>query len=289
MEKCFSPKQVARAIGASEASLKRWVDKGVLSAVRTAGGHRRIPLSSVISFLRETRRGIVEPALLGLPPTTGSGDTALDRAVQRLRDALRTGNEEQFRGVVLNLLLAGKSVRAICDEIIAPAFEAIGDEWEHGDLEVYQERRGCEITMRTLYELRSVLPKPHEHAPYAIGGTLEHDPYTLATTMIEVTLIEAGWRAESHGSGHPVETLCAAIRDKSPRLVWVSNSVISDESVFAEQVRALIAAAQSQDARVVFGGRAITDELAGGLDGAHHCSNLAAIVRFAADLQPATP
>lgn len=287
MEKHFSPKQVARAIGVSEASLKRWVDKGVLSAVRTAGGHRRIPLSSVVSFLRETERGIVEPGLLGLPATTGSGDTAVDRAVMRLRDALHTGNEEQFRGVVLNLFLAGKSICKICDEIIAPAFTALGDEWQHGDLEVYQERRGCEITMRTLYELRSVLPKPSDDAPYAIGGTLEHDPYTLATTMIEVALIEAGWRAESHGSGHPVETLCAAVRDKSPRLVWVSSSAISGDESFSTQMNALIAAAGVAGAEVVYGGRAITDELASDLSGAHHCENLAAIVAFARGLTPA--
>ena len=73
----LTPKQVARAIGVSEASLKRWCDKGLIEMVRTVGGHRRLPLSSVLQFLRSSGHQLVRPEILGLPPTTGTGLTVM--------------------------------------------------------------------------------------------------------------------------------------------------------------------------------------------------------------------
>lgn len=66
----LSPKQVARAIGVSEASLKRWCDKGKLTLTKTAGGHRRLHVSSVLRFLKDSGRELVRPEILGLPPST---------------------------------------------------------------------------------------------------------------------------------------------------------------------------------------------------------------------------
>ena len=37
----FSPKQIGNALGVSEASIKRWVDKGKIDCVKTTGGHRK--------------------------------------------------------------------------------------------------------------------------------------------------------------------------------------------------------------------------------------------------------
>jgi excisionase family DNA binding protein len=65
MKELITPKQVARAIGVSESSLKRWCDRGLIPTVRTAGGHRRLPISGVLSYLRETGHEMVRPELLG--------------------------------------------------------------------------------------------------------------------------------------------------------------------------------------------------------------------------------
>jgi methanogenic corrinoid protein MtbC1 len=286
MKELVTPKQVARAIGVSEASLKRWCDKGLLPTVRTAGGHRRLPINGVVQFLREGGHPLVRPEVLGLPPTIGLGERASARAAAQFQTALEDGYEEQCRHMMLNLYLAGHSACDICDRILANALLTIGSRWQHGDLEVYQERRACEICMRLLFDLRHLLPLLPADTPYAIGGTLESDPYTLPTTMAEVSLREAGWLAESHGPGNPAATLCAAIRQKRPRLFWLSVSTFESARLFLSEFHDIHETATAVGAAIVVGGRALTDEIRREMSYSAYCDNLRHLVSFARTLQP---
>ena len=92
-------------------------------------------------------------------------------------------------------------------------------------IEVYQERRSCEICMRVQHELRTHLPANEGAAPVAIGGTLSGDHYALPTGLIELVLKENHWNATSLGTNLPVETLLAAIEHHQPQLVWVSWTI----------------------------------------------------------------
>ena len=226
MKHLITPKQVAQAIGVSESSLKRWCDRGILTTVRTAGGHRRLALDDVIQFLRESGHNLVRPELLGLPSTVGQGATVVARARDQIRDALLAGDEDQCRRIVFDLYLAGQTACDICDRVLAAAFHDIGDGWECGEVVVYRERRGCEIALKALHDLRLAVRVPPLDAPVAIGGALEHDPYRLPTTMVEIALREAGWRATSLGTLLPAATMGEAIRENRPQLLWVSVSSI---------------------------------------------------------------
>jgi methanogenic corrinoid protein MtbC1 len=290
MRDLLSPKQVARAIGVSEASLKRWCDKGVLPVRRTAGGHRRLPISGVIQFLRRTGHPLVRPEILGLPSASGAGEVTFERSRGRLGQALEGGDEEQCRRIVFDLYLAGCNVCGICDQVVAPAFHDLGARWQHGDIEVYQERRGCEICMRILAELRLMLRPVAEAAPYAAGGTLGADPYTLPSMMVELCLRETGWRAESYGVGIPAGTLCAAIREREPRLFWLSVSTMDSPAEFHKEYRALYETAATCGTALVVGGRALTEEIRREMTYSAYCDNLRHLVAFADSLRasPAT-
>lgn len=285
----FSPKQVAQAIGVSEASLKRWCDKSLFPTERTAGGHRRIPVHGVVEFLRKTGHPLSRPELLGLPSTTGRGDSTIARSTARLQDALETGDEDSVRGTLVSLFLAGHSVADICDRVIACAFVNIGARWHHGDVEVYQERRACGLCMAGLYELRSMLPPVPLAPPTAIGGTLEDDPYTLPTAMAEVALREAGWRATSLGAGHPARTLCAAIEQQRPRLMWISVSSFASESRLRSDLESIHGAAEQHRVALVVGGRALTPDVRRDLRFSAYCDDMNRLVSFARTLLPAPP
>jgi excisionase family DNA binding protein len=286
MKKLLSTKQVARAVGVSESSVKRWCDKGDIPTQYTAGGHRRVLLADFAAFVRHGRHQVVNPEALGLPPTSGQSVRVIERAREQMTAALVAGDEQLCRQIAIDLYLAGHGLGLICDDVFAVAFRSIGEAWSCGETEVYQERRGCEITLRVLYELRSLLPTPAEDAPLAIGGAASGDPYGLGTTMCELVLRDAKWNATSLGSNLPFDTLGAAILEHRPRLFWISCSHIADEAAFLAGYGAL---QEKHGASVAFvvGGSALTAEIRQEMKFAAYCDNMQHLEGFARTLQGA--
>tara|TARA_R110002095_G_scaffold18567_2_gene21393 strand:- start:5982 stop:6863 length:882 start_codon:yes stop_codon:yes gene_type:complete len=287
MNESLTPKQVARALQVSESSVKRWCDKEIIPTRYTAGGHRRIALSALIDFLRSSKHELVRPEVLGLPATTGQTMRVIDRAASQFTEALLQGDDEQCRQIVLDLYLAEHSISTICDLIFAKAFTTIGDRWKCGDAEVYQERRGCELAMRVLHELRTLIPAPPRDAPLAIGGAAEGDQYSLATTMVELVLRDIKWNAVSMGSNLPFETLAAAIRQHQPKMFWLSVSHIKDEAQFIQSYSKLFDEFGAEVAFAV-GGRALHEQIRQQIQYAAFCDNIRHLESFAQTLLSAT-
>lgn len=279
----LTPKQVARAIQVSESSVKRWCDKGVIPTQYTAGGHRRIPISGLADFLRTAKHQLVRPEVLGLPATCGQSPRALDRAHMQLTEALLAGDEDQARQIVLDLYLAEHSLSAICDLVIARAFEQIGQRWQCGEAEIFAERRGCQLALRMLHELRAMIPPPPMDAPLAIGAAAQGDQYHLATTMVELVLRDTKWQATSLGNNLPFSTLAAAVRQQRPRLLWLSASHMIQRDQFLREYMELYDQF-SLDVAFVVGGRALTEDLRQQMKYAAYCDNLQHLEAFAQTL-----
>ncbi len=287
VKELLTPKQVANAIGASESSLKRWCDQGKLRTVRTAGGHRRIPISAVLEFLKVSGQQLLQPELLGLPPSLGRTERGLDSASDSLREGLIGNNELVCRRIVFDLYLAGHSIAEICDRVIQPSFVEIGNLWDCGIIEVYQERGACEITQRVISELRTTWSYTEPDAPMAMGGTLSGDEYRLPTAMVELTLRSAGWCATSLGTSLPVESLCIAIERNRPLLFWLSVSHIEDPNQFIASYPPLFEMASKVGTAVVLGGRALSESIRNNLQFSTYCDNFRQLERFAQTLRDA--
>ncbi|MBM4003040.1 MAG: helix-turn-helix domain-containing protein [Planctomycetes bacterium] len=284
MAELLTPKQVARALEVSESSVKRWCDKGVIPTQYTAGGHRRIALSAMMRFVREGGHTLVHPEALGLPVTSGQSVRVVDRARTHLIEALLAGDEARCRQIAIDLFLAEHSISVICDEVFAAAFQTIGKRWACGEAEVYQERRGCEITLRVLHEMRLLLPNPPVEAPLAIGAAASGDIYSLGTTMAELVLRDGGWNAVSLGNNLPFETLAAAIRTQRPRLFWMSCSHIADEAAFLEGYTRLHEQFGG-DVAFAVGGYALTEPIRRKMTFSAFCDNMRHFEGFAQTLR----
>jgi methanogenic corrinoid protein MtbC1 len=278
-----SPKQVARAIGVSESSLKRWSDQGLIKTVRTAGGHRKMDVAEVLRYVREHDHALVSPELLGLPPASEHASTGLTHGRARLVDALLAGDELVARQIVFDLYLAKHSRSVIFDEVMAAAFHEIGDRWECREADVYQERRACEIALRVLFDLRRVQQVP-EKTWLATGGTIEGDLYSLTSAMAELVLRDCGFYATSLGTSIPFASLVKAVQETQPKLFWLSVSHIREGLNFITEFAALSQACAAMGTALVVGGRALTVDLRQRMTYAAYCDTMQHLEAFATTL-----
>lgn len=284
MNDLLTPKQAGRAIQVSESSIKRWCDSGLIKAQYTAGRHRRIATGAMIEFLRSSQYDLIHPEAIGMPAGTRRLRELGEPTSRQLAEALIRGDEDLCRQIVLGLYLAEKSISAICDEVLAQSLFTIGKQWECGVARVYEERRGCEIALRLLHELRLLLPKPPADAPVAIGGTVEGDQFGLATAIVELVLRDAKWNATSLGNNLPFDTLATAINESRPKVFWLSCSHIVDEGSFLKGHGELYDEF-GLDVAFAVGGRALTGELRQRMKYAAFCDNMRHLEAFAQTIQ----
>ena len=254
----ISPKQVAKAIGVSESTVKRWCDRGLIPMTKTVGGHRRLRTADVVAFITDQGYTLNSPQILGLPAGLGRRQSTIARSVPRFRQALVDNDLLIASRVLMDLVLAGHSITSLCDDIIAEAFHEIGDLWDCGDVHVYQERRSCEICMSLFRDIEGTLRPASPDAPLAVGATMAGDVYTLPVTMAGLVLKSLDWRTNLLGTNLPIDTLLQAIDDLRPRVLWLSVSHIASPATFASDINALSAKIGSIGGSLVVGGRAVT-------------------------------
>ncbi len=287
MDENFTPKQIAMALRVSESSVKRWCDRGVIRTDRTLGGHRRIPLEFLLQFLEATNRRIVDPSAIGLEPQPEvlSAAESDDSSIQALFEkSLLDGNEEQCRKAIGAWYTMHGSIASVADKLVAPAFRSIGELWQCGKVEIYQERRGCELCNRLMQELRRLLPEPAAFSPLAMGGTCSGDDYQLPTQLIEMVFRESGWRTISLGCGIPLSSMLSAARKHMPRIFWLSVSHIPDQESFLQEYHRF-ASNLPKGISLVVGGRALTDDIRPQMTYAAYCDTLQQLATLATSLR----
>jgi MerR family transcriptional regulator, light-induced transcriptional regulator len=279
----LSPRALAEAIGVSESSLKRWADEGRLAVERTAGGHRRIPLSSAVEFLRRSGLSPVRPELLGLPaagPVTMRDARDRTRAADRLVDALLEDRSSEARSLIVSSYVDGAGLAWLCDVVIREALARIGELWEHGPEGIFLEHRATDTCLRALAELRPLLPPAPPLAPVAVGGGFDGDGYQVPSAMAALVLAEVGYRDRNLGALTPVDATLAAVARYRPRLVWQSFSVAPERPREAARSLDRLARAVAPGALVV-GGRAVAEVALPELENVHRLESMAELSAFA--------
>jgi excisionase family DNA binding protein len=272
----------------SESTLKRWVDTGHIRAEKTAGGHRRIAVADLVAFLRGRGRSV--PSLQALGLFTGSRrprSPAAGLSPESLADLLLAGDVALARRLLFDAYGAGQPLDALGDAIIGPAMARVGTLWAGNEIDVYQEHLATQRLWLLLLELRGLVPTAGERAPLAAGGAPEGDPYVLPCLVVELTLLELGWRVLSLGPETPMASLAAAVRQHRPRLVWISITSQHPAPAFLEGYARLVDATRAERAAIIVGGQGLTSELQHRLVAAAFGTRLAHLREFARALRPA--
>jgi MerR family transcriptional regulator, light-induced transcriptional regulator len=280
----LSTVQVARMVGVSPTTIKRWVDDGVLPAHRTAGGHRKLLLADVQRVTRD--RGLPQ-AEIGLTAIEGSTECEPGRIRESLIEAMSKVDCNLIRAILRDAQRNGLSIATIADDIVSPCMQWVGSNWQHGRMEVSEEHLITQTLLGVFYEFRAVaIPTLATENPIAIGGAPEHDHYILPSLLAQLTLLESGWQAVNVGPHTPMSAFLHLLQTWKPKLIWLSVSHIENKERFELEYRYLYQAAQSCGIPISLGGRALTEELRSRLPYTTYGDRLEQLAAFANTLKP---
>ncbi|HEY0173439.1 MAG TPA: B12-binding domain-containing protein [Pyrinomonadaceae bacterium] len=279
--KNLTSRQAARLLGASEASVKRWADGGLLPSMRTVGGHRRFRPEDVAAFRRgRGERGTVRVLSRGETPGTADGGeaepdgVAPDEDLSRLMfETLLAGHVESASRTLVGLRRRGHSVARIADAVLCPALRRVGDLWHAGELSIAEEHLATRTALTAVQTLRDALSLNVGERP-AICCAVEDDFHELPVHLAALTLEGLGWGVVNLGTSTPFYALAEAVERFAPRLVCVASTVFNHPDRAAREYGEFKSAAGRAGASVVLGGAGF------GVGGARH--------RFPADLHAAT-
>lgn len=281
----FSSSEVSQALGVSASTVKRWVDEGVLPARKTAGGHRKILRADVLRLVREGNFPRLNLARLDLPNGPALADT--DVLAERLLGGLRVGDIAPARGIIHHAYAAGMAMETLADAVIAPAMAQLGHDWEEGRIDVMHEHRATLLCAGVLQELRPAL-EAHaaEDRPVAVGGNPEGDPSLLASLLIQMVLLDAGWDAVNLGPHTPLKSFGVALGELRPRLLWLSASYLKNVPDFLAGYAELCAVAERTGVAIAVGGQALRADLRACMRYTFHGRCLTDLAAFAQQLHP---
>ena len=260
IDRLLSPKDLARAIGMSESSLKRWADKGLLEVTRTAGGHRRITVRDAIKFIRNRRLRVLRPDAIGLPSQSVESVQSLDEVGQLLLDHVTEGRMDDAWHLLMGQYLSGASIAELGDGPIRSALTELGDRWDHDPDGIFIEHRATDLCMRVIQQMRH-LASPNRPSFRATGGGISDDPYLLPSMLVASVISENGGDATNLGPNTPVDVLridsVKRPEGERPDLVWISISVLDEPVSTGREISKFAHECHEQGILLAVGGRDI--------------------------------
>ncbi|HKM54107.1 MAG TPA: excisionase family DNA-binding protein [Isosphaeraceae bacterium] len=252
---------VARALGLSVSTVKRWVDLGKICAVRTAGKHRLIPRSEAIRMAQELGR---DPTPLRKVAGIAAGDSLpIDESVcNQLCHLLNGGQADPAKRLIQAIYSSGCGGANLADHVVRPVMASIGHAWMEGTLDVFQEHQASHIMASAILEIIDrVCGEQPEGGPLALGATVEGDPYVLSSLLAELVLREMRFCVRNLGVNLPLRSLASATVLYRPTLVFLSINFLRDRDQFVRDYLSFYETASRMGAAVIVGGEALDTEL----------------------------
>lgn len=248
----LSTRQVATLLGVGEATVKRWADAGEIDCFRTPGGHRKFRLRDVTSFVQT--RQYETPGVL--PEGVPSGaDVPGEAAIEHFKESALRGEAGSLVAQLSAMRLRGYELATLFDEVVAPALQRIGAEWEKRRLTIADEHVASQAVLDAIARSQPLAEPPGEPVRpdrgTAIVAAVAGEQHDIAARMAACLLRARGFEVLAPLAQTPARDLADLVLRSRASLVVLTSTVANGVN---EQVRLAVAAASQTGGRVVVGG-----------------------------------
>lgn len=239
MEPTLNIAAVERDTGLSKDVLRMWERRyGFPEPRRDDNGERLYSLNQV-ERLRLMKRlmdlghrpgklmGLSMPELEALSairhrPASPGGEQ-VRQELRMLIDLIRQQASNDF-SQAMHQRLARQGLQHFIEDTVAPLTTLIGEAWESGELEVYEEHLYTELTKRIMRQAISALP-PCTQQPRVLLTTVPDEPHLLGLLMVEALLTLEGVQCIPLGSQTPLTDIVRAVQAHRAEVVALSFSM----------------------------------------------------------------
>lgn len=134
--------------------------------------------------------------------------------------------------------LARQGLQRFVQDTIAPLTQKIGEAWENGSIEVFEEHLFTELTKRLLRQTISTLPSTG-HGPRILLTSLPDEPHILGLLMVEALLTLEGAECIPLGTEMPLMEISRAAEAHQADIIALSFSIAFPPRQIPELLRQL--------------------------------------------------
>lgn len=248
--------EVARLLGVTETTVKRWADARRIPYVRTPGGHRRFRRQDVLAFIQAIGYSAQEQLLRESSGSVRVSSSVVGRLQEELYRRLLAGDTSAVWRQLYSCYLAGMELAALYDEVVAPTLQRVGEQWSCGQLSVAHEHLASNTLLEALQAFRHLTRSEGLYHRRAVCAAVEPEEHVFGLLMAAHVLEGSGYRVDFLGARTPVADLAEWISMYRPHVLCLGFVMPLPEEHARELLRVLRQEAVQSGTRVFAGGRA---------------------------------
>jgi len=243
----FSPPELSRMLGVNESTIKRWIDKGLLKAEKTPGGHRRVSKKDIQNFLKESTSLKNHSYLL-----SQWGKQTKQKEWEEYYDLHVNFQPERARSMLIAKAIMRGSVQKVLEMIVVPALVEIGEAWNRGEIDIVDEHRVTFLIRGDLLALEALLPEPKDTAPRIALACVPEENHELMLIILSLIAREKKWNSYVLGINVPLKEISRVLDERDVDALGITKIYQKTKSLtFIKEANKV---AQKYDVQICVGG-----------------------------------
>lgn len=230
----YSPPNLAKLLGVNPSTIKRWVDKGLLEAQKTPGGHRRVSAEALSKFI-SSQKNLADFSYV-IKRLSRAKDIPADLDWEGYYNFLLKNTNLSSQNLLEEQFLRGTAILEIIEKIVLPVLVEVGQAWVKGQISIYDEHRMAFLLRSDLLRLERMLPHIQSaSAPLAVLACVKDENHEIPLLLLHLLLKQKGWQTIILGINTPAkEAAKAAVQNRAQMLCLTKSfSKIKEQEYLA--------------------------------------------------------
>ncbi|MHB8896101.1 MAG: cobalamin B12-binding domain-containing protein [Candidatus Geothermincolia bacterium] len=185
------------------------------------------------------------------------------REVERVRNFIIELDDENIGKAVREAVTAGASTRDIVENGMRAGMTEVGRRYEAGEFYLAELEMSAEVMGKGLSVLKSLVPWEAGGGGKIVLATVKGDMHDMGKGLVGNLLTASGYDVMDVGVDASPEDIVEAVRRERPKVLGLSLVLSASRELVDETMDALRAAGLRDAVKVIIGGVAASEEIAG--------------------------